>query len=117
MNDVSLFRLYVLRAMYLFIVAGLGVYLWPGVLNPQKHWELREGMESCMLAAFSLLCLLGLRFPLQMLPESGNWSCEGGKPVGKPWKDHDQSKQKDKQNRCIPQKIGRKARRMDNRCQ
>jgi hypothetical protein len=68
MNEVSLFRLYVLRAMYLFIVAGLGVYLWPGVLNPQKHWELMEGMESCMLAAFSLLCLLGLRYPLQMLP-------------------------------------------------
>jgi hypothetical protein len=68
MNEVSLFRLYVLRAMYLFIVAGLGIYLWPGVLNPQKHWELMEGMESCMLAAFSLFCLVGLRFPLQMLP-------------------------------------------------
>jgi hypothetical protein len=25
-------------------------------------------MASCMLAAFSLLCLLGLRYPLQMLP-------------------------------------------------
>ena len=25
-------------------------------------------MASCMLAAFSLLCMLGLRFPLQMLP-------------------------------------------------
>jgi hypothetical protein len=68
MNEVSLFRLYVLRAMYLFIAVGLGVYLWPGVLNPQKHWELMEGQASCMLAAFSLLCVLGLRFPLQMLP-------------------------------------------------
>jgi hypothetical protein len=68
MNEVSLFRLYVLRAMYLFIVAGLGVYLWPGVLNPHRHWELNEGMATCMLAAFSLLCLLGLRYPLQMLP-------------------------------------------------
>jgi hypothetical protein len=60
MNEVSLFRLYVLRAMYLFIVVGLGVYLWPGVLNPEKHWELMEGQASCMLAAFSLLCILGL---------------------------------------------------------
>src|SRR3984957_19250179 len=68
MSEVSVFRLYVLRSMYLFIVVGLGVYLWPGVLNPQKHWGLMEGMASCMLAAFSLLCLLGLRFPLQMLP-------------------------------------------------
>ena len=68
MSEVLLFRLYVLRAMYLFIVVGLGVYLWPGVLNPEKHWELMEGQASCMLAAFSLLCILGLRFPLQMLP-------------------------------------------------
>jgi len=68
MNEVSLSRLYVLRAMYLFIVVGLGVYLWPGVLDPQRHWELMEGQSSCMLAAFSLLCALGLRYPLQMLP-------------------------------------------------
>jgi hypothetical protein len=68
MHEVSLFRLYVLRAMYLFIVVGLGVYLWPGVLDPEKHWELMEGQASCMLAAFSLLCVLGLRYPLQMLP-------------------------------------------------
>ena len=68
MNEVSLFRLYVLRAMYLLIVVGLAVYLWPGVLDPRKHWELMEGQASCMLAAFSLLCVLGLRYPLQMLP-------------------------------------------------
>jgi hypothetical protein len=60
MNEVSLFRLYLLRAMYLFIVAGLGVYPWPGVLNPERHWELLEGQSSCMLAAFSLLCAPGL---------------------------------------------------------
>jgi hypothetical protein len=67
-QDVSLFRLYVLRAMYLFIVVGLGVYLWPGVLDPDRHWELIQGQADCMLAAFSLVCLLGLRYPLQMLP-------------------------------------------------
>jgi hypothetical protein len=68
MNEVSLFRLYVLRAVYLYIVVGLAVYLWPGVLDPEKHWELNEGLASCMLAAFSLCCLLGLRYPMQMLP-------------------------------------------------
>ena len=51
MNEVSLFRLYVLRAMYFFIVVGLGFYLWPGVLNPEKRWDLMEGEASCMLAA------------------------------------------------------------------
>jgi hypothetical protein len=68
MHQVSLLRLYVLRAMYLIIVVGLGMYLWPGVLDPKRHWELMQGQATCMLAAFSLLCLLGLRYPLQMLP-------------------------------------------------
>jgi hypothetical protein len=68
MKDVSLFRLYILRGMYLFIVVGLGLYLWPGILSPTRHWELMEGQASCMLAAFSLLCALGLIFPLKMLP-------------------------------------------------
>jgi hypothetical protein len=68
MHEVSAFRLYVLRAMYLFIVVGLGIFLWPGILSPERHWALAEGESTCMLAAFSLLCLVGLRYPLQMLP-------------------------------------------------
>ncbi len=68
MKQISLPRLYILRAIYLFIVAGLGVFLWPGVLDPHVHWQLAEGQLICTLAAFSLLCLLGLRYPLQMLP-------------------------------------------------
>ncbi len=68
MGDVSLTRLYGLRAMYLLIIVGLGIAVWPDVLNPQRHWGLMEGVESCMLAAFSLLCLLGVRYPLAMLP-------------------------------------------------
>jgi hypothetical protein len=68
MSDVSLFRLYVLRGMYLFIVVGLGVFLWPSVLDPHRHWDLVQGQATCMLAAFSLACALGLRYPLKMLP-------------------------------------------------
>lgn len=68
MNEVSSFRLYVLRALYLFIVVGLGMVIWPGIIRQSQHWEFMEGTVSCMLAAFSLLCALGLRYPLQMLP-------------------------------------------------
>jgi hypothetical protein len=68
MQDVSLFRLYVLRGMYLFIIVGLAVFLWPDVIDPNKHWGVSEGYATCMIAAFSLCCLLGLRYPLQMLP-------------------------------------------------
>jgi hypothetical protein len=68
MHEVSIFRLYGLRAMYLLIVVGLGVVVWPGVIHPSHPWELMEGSVACMLAAFSALSVLGLRYPLQMLP-------------------------------------------------
>ncbi len=68
MKDLSLFRLYVLRGMYLFIVVGLGIFLWPDVLRGHSQWGVTQGQASCMLAAFSLMCLMGLRYPVQMLP-------------------------------------------------
>jgi hypothetical protein len=68
MNEVSLFRLYLLRALYLLVVVGLGIEVWPGVIHHEKPWELMEGVVQCMLAAFSALSVLGLRYPLQMLP-------------------------------------------------
>lgn len=68
MNEVSLFRIYLLRAMYLLIVVGLGIVVWPGVLHHARPWELNRGVVASMLAAFSALSVLGLRYPLQMLP-------------------------------------------------
>ena len=60
MHQVSLFRLYMLRALYLLIVVGSAVTAWPGLVHAEK-WAFFEGMVTCMLTAFSLLCLLGLR--------------------------------------------------------
>ena len=72
MNEVSLFRLYLLRALYLLIVVGLGIVRWPEVIQQviyqEKDWERMEGVVACMLFAFSVLSILGLRYPLQMLP-------------------------------------------------
>lgn len=72
MNEVSLFRLYLLRAAYLFITVGLAIFKLPGVIqqavSPDGSWGLMEGVVACMQVAFGLLTLLGLRYPLQMLP-------------------------------------------------
>jgi hypothetical protein len=72
MYEVSLFRLYLLRALYLLIVVGLGIVRWPEVINQfiqqENSWELMDGVVACMLTAFSVLSILGLRYPLQMLP-------------------------------------------------
>ena len=68
MQTVSLTRLYMLRTVYLIIAVGLGLVIWPGVIHHDKPWDLMQGFVNCMLAAFGLLCALGIRYPLQMLP-------------------------------------------------
>ncbi len=68
MNDISMFRLHLLRALYLLIVVGLAAVVWPSILVHNTPWGMAQGTVICMLAAFSLLCALGLRYPLQMLP-------------------------------------------------
>ncbi|MFS2139872.1 hypothetical protein [Duganella sp. Dugasp56] len=68
MHQVSLLRLYMLRTVYLIIAVGLGLVIWPGVIHHTQPWGLMQGFVNCMLAAFGLLCALGIRYPLQMLP-------------------------------------------------
>ncbi len=68
MHQVSLLRLYMLRTVYLIIAVGLGLVIWPGVIHHAQPWGLMQGFVNCMLAAFGLLCALGIRYPLQMLP-------------------------------------------------
>jgi hypothetical protein len=67
MREISLFRLYLLRALYLFVVVGLAIDVWPDIIH-HENWGIYEGIVKCMLIAFSLMCILGLRYPLQMLP-------------------------------------------------
>lgn len=68
MNAVSVFRLYLLRATYLFIVVGLGFLIWPGLLSAPKDQGHMQGVVRSLLAAVSLLAVVGLRYPLKMLP-------------------------------------------------
>ena len=68
MSEVSLFRLYLLRAAYLFVVVGLATTVWPPVLQHTKAWPLMSGVVCCLLAAVSILAAWGIRYPLQMLP-------------------------------------------------
>jgi hypothetical protein len=68
MTEVSLRRLYLLRAMYLFIVVGLVLTIWPLLISHSSEWPLMNGVVAAMLGAVSLLAALGIRYPLQMLP-------------------------------------------------
>ncbi|MFD2615004.1 hypothetical protein [Paenibacillus gansuensis] len=68
MVEVSLVRLYFLRGLYLLVVVGLGFKVLPGFIQQDQPWERMEGVVQCMLAAFWALSVLGLRYPLKMLP-------------------------------------------------
>lgn len=68
MNTISTFRLYLLRAGYLLIAVGMGSQVWPAILHHTKTWELMHGVAVSMLGALTALCILGIRYPLRMLP-------------------------------------------------
>ena len=65
--QVSLWQLNLLRVGYLVMGGGLAVVKWPLLFN-HGPWELKAGTVQCMLVAMSVLGLLGLRYPLRMLP-------------------------------------------------
>jgi hypothetical protein len=68
MTEVSLLRLYVLRATYLLVAVGLGSTIWPLLLGAPETVEHFRGVTWCLLGAVALLALLGVRYPLKMLP-------------------------------------------------
>ena len=64
-GEVSLVRLYLLRAMYLVLVIGLGAMIVPEIVS---HPLASRGVIASLLGAVWLLAFLGLRYPLEMLP-------------------------------------------------
>src|SRR3954462_1528968 len=64
-DEVSLLRLYFLRAMYLLLVVGLGALIVPDILS---HRLIDRGVIASLLGCVWLLAFIGLRYPLQMLP-------------------------------------------------
>jgi hypothetical protein len=66
--EFSPLRLNLLRAAYLLLVVGLGLTIWPSILSTGQEWPLMSGVVKSMLGALSALAILGLRYPLKMLP-------------------------------------------------
>jgi hypothetical protein len=68
MTEVSLIRLYALRALYLIMAIGQGAIQWPLLVHHAAPWSMMSGVAHAMLAALAAVALLGVRYPLKMLP-------------------------------------------------
>ena len=68
MTELSLTRLWVMRAMYLVMAAGIGVTIWPLIFSHDPDLPRMTGVAFALLGTVGLLALLGLRYPLQMIP-------------------------------------------------
>jgi hypothetical protein len=68
MSEVSIFRLSVLRAMYAYMFVGLAIFKWPKILNLPPGISNSATVVGSVLGAISLLAVLGIRYPLKMLP-------------------------------------------------
>jgi hypothetical protein len=66
-QEIALWRLWLLRTGYALIAVGMGMQKVPVFLH-HKPWELMHGVVNSMLLALVLLSVLGLRYPLKMLP-------------------------------------------------
>jgi hypothetical protein len=67
-NEVSTPRLYVMRMLYLLLVLMLGSDVWPTLIHPTQPLGPLDGVAYSFWAALSTLGLLGIRYPLAMLP-------------------------------------------------
>ncbi len=66
--ELSVFRLRLMRATYLLIVVGLGSDVWPALIGHSKQWSLMHGVTVSLLAAVTLLALVGIRYPVKLVP-------------------------------------------------
>ena len=68
MTELSPIRLWIMRAMYLVMAVGLGLFVWPLIVSHDPELPRMAGVALALLGTIGLLALLGLRYPVQMIP-------------------------------------------------
>lgn len=66
--EVSLFHLYAMRALFLLIAVGEGMQIWPAILHHTRPWDFWHGVGMSFLGALTALSLLGVVYPIKMVP-------------------------------------------------
>jgi hypothetical protein len=57
-----------MRGGYLLWASALGSDVWPDLIKHSASWPLANSVTASLLGALAALALLGVRYPLQMLP-------------------------------------------------
>ena len=66
--ELPLWRLNLMRVGYAVMGVGLAIVKWPLVIGYDPSTPLFEGVVHILLTAMGLLALLGLRYPVRLLP-------------------------------------------------
>ena len=65
---MPIWRLYTLRLCYLILAGGLGLYIWPSVIQHTAEFAATRGIQFSLLAGLGATALLGFRYPVKMIP-------------------------------------------------
>ncbi|MGB6987552.1 MAG: hypothetical protein WBD74_16390 [Candidatus Aquilonibacter sp.] len=66
--ELPLYRLYVLRVAYALLGVLQGLKTWPAILHHTQPWDFWHGVGMSFFGALTLLALLGIRYPVRMMP-------------------------------------------------
>ncbi len=64
---LPIYRLYLLRAMFALIGLWQGYLTWSAILHRSHPWIFWHGVATSLMGALTLLCLLGIRYPVKMM--------------------------------------------------
>jgi len=67
-EELPLYRLYLMRAAYLLLGLVQGAKTWTAILHHAQPWDFWHGVGMSFFGALTLLGLLGVRYPVRMMP-------------------------------------------------
>jgi hypothetical protein len=67
-EELPLYRLYVMRAAYLLLGLAQGAKTWPAIFHHVQPWDFWHGVGTSFFGALTLLSLVGVRYPVRMMP-------------------------------------------------
>lgn len=67
-QELSLFRVNLMRGLYFLTFIGLAKQAWTEILFPVEALGYLEGVAFSFWASYATLMVIGVRYPLKMLP-------------------------------------------------